>query len=220
MSVGPGEEWGSETTDPPEVEVSGTDADLATAVSGAPVGVRVRFHPDATSDLARALGLVGRAPGPVARLVPMDTLALAGERGVAVNAVILGVAPDRLAPWHRRIVFDVAVDGGAAVTVAATGVAVFVGQYLRGCDVSPRGHPGDGVCEVHIYGLPPGQRRAMRARLRSGTHLPHPAITTRRARTVAIRCSRHVPMEVDGRPAGRGTSLDVAVVPARYSLLL
>ena len=35
----------------------------------------------------------------------------------------------------------------------ATTVVVLVGQYLRGADVSPRGHPGDGAAEVQVYAM-------------------------------------------------------------------
>jgi diacylglycerol kinase family enzyme len=114
----------------------------------------------------------------------------------------------------------VVVDG-SAFTARATSVVVATGQFLRGFDVSPRGHPGDGWCEVQVYCLAPGQRRAMRARLRSGSHVPHPAITTRRGRSVSVRCGRAVPVEVDGKAAVRGaTGVSIEVLPAAFRLLI
>ena len=102
----------------------------------------------------------------------------------------------------------------------ATTVVVMNGQYLRGLDVSPRGHPGDGVAEAQLYGLPPGARRAMRARLATGAHLPHPAITVRRAHRVVVRAARPVVLEIDGASAGRITDLTVDLRPAAYRLLV
>lgn len=218
MSLRPGDEWGSEATRSADLDVSGDDADLAAAVAGAPEGVLIRFRPSAGSDLARALGL--RAGGsPTGREVPMDALAVTGA-GLAVNAVVWGVPVHQLRPWHRRRPVVLAVDGGAASTAAATTVVVLVGEHVGGFDVSPRGHPGDGVGELQVYALDPGQRRPMAARLGSGTHLPHPQITTRRMRRVSVRSKVPLPLEVDGRSLPPEPALDIELLPGRYSLLI
>ncbi|MGH8976353.1 MAG: hypothetical protein ACRD0C_24455, partial [Acidimicrobiia bacterium] len=190
-----GEEWGTPAGDAaPDLDVAGEDADLAAALAGAGSDPLVRFSPSANSDLARAVGLSGGATGELA--VPVDLLRLSSG-GVAVNTVVLGVPPDGLRWWHRPFRVEVVADGTALAVARATTVLVANGQFLRGFDVSPRGHPGDGWCEVQVYALPPGQVPAMRARLRSGTHVPHPGITVRRARSVVVRCEREIPVEVD-----------------------
>jgi hypothetical protein len=196
MNLRPGDEWGSETTRSADLDVSGDDADLAVAVAGAPHGVLIRFRPDAASDLARTLGLHPASPL-MGRALPMDALAVNG-RNLAVNGVVWGAPLHRPRPWHGRRPAEIAVDGGPVTTVPATTVVVLVGEYLAGYDVSPRGHPGDGVAELQIYALSPGQRRAMVARLGSGTHLPHPQITTRRVRRVNLRARSPMALEVDG----------------------
>jgi diacylglycerol kinase family enzyme len=139
---------------------------------------------------------------------------------VAVNSVVIGPAPDRLRTWHRPAGLTVEIDGVPVEAGAATTLVVMNGQYLRGLDVSPRGHPGDGVAEAQLYALPPAARRAMRARLATGAHLPHPAITIRRARQVIVRAARPVPLEVDGAPAGRVTEVRLDLRPAAYRLLV
>ena len=58
------------------------------------------------------------------------------------------------------------------------------GQYLRGIDVVPRGHPGDGRVEVQVYAVAAGERAGVRARLPQGVHLPHPDITQTTGRRV------------------------------------
>jgi hypothetical protein len=218
VNLRPGDEWGRETTRSADLDVSGDDADLAAAVAAAPEGVLIRFRPSRGSDLARALGL--RAGGsPTGREVPMDALAVTGA-GLAVNAVVWGVPVHQLRPWHRRRPLELAVDGGAPSVVVASTAVVLVGEHVRGFDISPRGHPGDGVGELQAYALDPGQRRAMVARLGSGTHLPHPQITTRRMRRVSLRSKVPLPLEVDGRSLPPQPNLEIELLPGRYSLLI
>ena len=214
-----GEEWGTPADGASaDLEVAGDDTALAVALVGAGADPLVRFVPSPASDLARAVGLPGGGPGTMA--VPVDLLRL-DDGGVAVNAVVVGVPPDRLRWWHRPFAVEVVVDG-TAFSARGTTVVVATGQFLRGFDVSPRGHPGDGWCEVQVYAVPPGQRRPMRSRLRSGSHLPHPGITTRRGRSVEVRCGRAVDVEVDGKKAAakRIRSVSVELVPAGFRLLI
>jgi diacylglycerol kinase family enzyme len=197
--------------------VAGTDADLAEALEGAGPDPLVRFLPSPASDLARAVGLGGSPPGSLS--LPMDALRLSGGR-LAVNSLVTGVAPDRLRLWHARRRAEVEVDGRRVFSGRATTVAVMNGQYLRGADLAPRGHPGDGTCEVQVYALPPAQRRLMRSRLASGSHLPHPAVTTARGRRVTVRWARSQPLEVDGRPSGETAGVEVELLPGAYRLLV
>ncbi|MGH9039206.1 MAG: hypothetical protein ACRDZ3_03150, partial [Acidimicrobiia bacterium] len=171
-------------------------------------------------DLARAVGLSEGSSGRLA--VPVDLMRL-GDGSLAVNAVVVGVPPDRLRWWHRPVPVEVVVDG-ASVSGRATTVVVASGQFLRGSDVSPRGHPGDGWLEVQVYCVPAGQRSQMRARLSSGAHLPHPGITARRGRlSVVVRFSKGMGgVEIDGRKTsvkGAG-EVAVSVVPAAFRLLV
>jgi len=234
-SIRPGQPWGTAASGPPDLEVTGDDRALASALTGAvadpvatvigggPADPLVRFVPGPDSDLARALGL-GSAAGGGGMALPLDALMVqAGDRSplqVVVNSVVIGVAPDRLRAWHRPAAFEAEADDKPIDTAAATTLVVMNGQYLRGLDLSPRGHPGDGVAEAQLYALPPGARRAMRTRLPTGAHLPHPAITIRRAHHVVLRAARPLPLEIDGAPAGQITSLDITLRPAAYRLLV
>jgi diacylglycerol kinase (ATP) len=141
-------------------------------------------------------------------------------RFVAVNSVVVGVAPDRLRRWHRPVGLTVEIDGAPVEAGAATSLVVMNGQYLRGLDVSPRGHPGDAVAEAQLYALPPAARRPMRARLAVGAHLPHPAITIRRARRIVVHASRPIALEIDRAAAGSITDLTITLRPAAYRLLV
>jgi hypothetical protein len=237
-SVRPGQAWGSEESGPADLEVTGGDGMLASVIGRGLADPLVRFSAAPGSDLARAVGLLpGAAPAGVA--LPLDVLDVVATNGfeqivadeahdssprratvVAVNSVVVGPAPDRLRSWHRPPGFSVEIDGASVDAAGATTLVIMNGQYLRGLDVSPRGHPGDAVAEVQLYALPPGTRRAMRARLATGAHLPHPAITIRRATRVTVRAARPVRLEVDGAPAGQITTLELTLRPAAYRLLV
>jgi hypothetical protein len=221
-SLRPGQSWGTETSSPPDVEVTGGDRRLAGVMESGVSDPLVRFTAASDSDLALAIGLIaGAAPAGLA--LPLDLLDVVADDGVtvvAVNSVVVGVAPDRLRAWHRAAGLSVEIDGAAVEAGNATSLVVMNGQYLRRLDLSPRGHPGDGVGEAQLYALAPGSRRAMRARLATGAHLPHPAITVRRARHVVVRAARPVPLEIDGTPARRITALSITLRPAAYRLLV
>jgi hypothetical protein len=223
MSIAKGAPWGSPEDSPPDLVVSGDDRDLAAAVASAPRGVLVSFVPAAGSDIARAVGLRSGAPHQGLAL-PMDALEL-GDGTLAVNAVVLGPPPDRLHAFDPTGAFTLALDGAAGAggrgeATRGTTVVVATGQWLRGVDLVPRGHPGDGRAEVQVYRLRRSERRAMRRRLPTGAHLPHPRITTRTAVEIEVRTGRPLRLEVDGRPVDRVATLRAIVAPARYRLLI
>jgi YegS C-terminal NAD kinase beta sandwich-like domain len=228
----PGQPWGTEASGPADFEVSGGDRVLAGVLGRGVTDPLVRFAAAADSDLARSIGLVAGA-APTGLALPLDALTFAADAGagvrspdggkgtpMAVNSIVVGVPPDRLKAWHRPAGLSVEIDGVALDAAGATSLAVMNGQYLRGLDLSPRGHPGDGVAEAQLYAVPPGARRAMRARLATGAHVPHPAITIRRARRIVVRASSPAALEVDGDAAGEVTAMEITLRPGAYRLLV
>jgi hypothetical protein len=213
--IKPGEEWGGPATGPPDLEVRGTDADLAREAF-AQTGALIKFAPTEDSDLARAVGLSAAHSTGVE--VPLDLLQV-GDRA-AVNMVVVGVPPDRCRPWTRRREVRVRVDDQDGWAGLATTVVIAVGQFRHGLDLVPRGHPGDGWAEVQVYALPPKDRTAMRARLGTGGHVPHPAIKQRRGRVVSVESAHALAVEADGEPAPWRDPLVVRVCPNAYRLLL
>jgi len=214
-----GEPWGGPASSPPDLEVDGDDADLAAAVAAAP-GALVVFRPGPGSDLARAVGLrAGSDPTPRATELPVDAVRLAGD-GLACNAVVLGVPPDRLRWTSPARSVEIDVDGQPWFAGSATTVVIANGQFLRGADIVPRGHPGDGRLEVQVYELRRRERRAMRRRLTTGAHVPHPRIRSRTARVVELRAARPVAFEADGVSGAAVATVGAEVVPSAFRLLL
>lgn len=212
-----GETWGSPATGPPDVVVAGGDPHIARVVSDHP-GARVALAEPSASDIASAVGLTSAA-SPGETELALDAIDL-GDGTVAVNVVVLGVPPDRLRRWHRRRALTVSVDDRPVFAGRASTVVVATGQYLRGADVVPRGHPGDGRIEVQVYALDPGQRAGMRRRLPGGTHVPHPAIVQVAGRRVDVAALRPWALEVDGCRAGRRAALRVGVRAGAWRLLV
>jgi len=205
---------------PAEWQVEGDDATLAAAVRDRP-GARVGFRPGHGSDLARALGL--HAAGAAALELTLDGLrVVADDRELfAVNMLVVGVAPDRARWFTRASGLRVRVDDRLAHDGPATAVVVASGQHLRGSDVVPRGHPGDGRVEVQVYAVRRGQRAGVRARLPQGVHLPHPDITQTSGRHVEVRADgRAVPLEVDGVGVPPARLVTVDVVPGAFVLVV
>lgn len=218
--IRPGEEWGSPADSPPDLEVAGGDATLAHAVAAAP-GALIRFRPDSTSDLGRAVGLAPGKPteGTPGTEVPLDALAL-DDGSLACNLCAVGTAPDHLRWTSPALELEIELDGRPWFSGRATTVVVATGQFLRGLDVAPRGHPGDGRAEIQVYELERRERRLMRARLLTGSHVPHPRIRQRSARTLTLRSARPAPCEVDGVARAPVAGLTITVVPGAYRLLV
>jgi hypothetical protein len=194
MTIRPGEPWGDTIARPGDLFVVSSDADLAShlgasAAGARPVGVD-------GGDLHRSLGAPGRRDQ-VQRL-PLDLLHVTadGRRHVAVAHVVMR----RRWPtgwWRGRIVAVMNVDRIGALNVA------------------PRAHPNDGrfdIVEVDAA-MSVRQRLQARTRLRHGTHVPHEAITVRRATRQSWNLAPAMQLWIDGVPRGSASSVEVSIVP-------
>jgi hypothetical protein len=182
-------------------------------------GALVRYRAAPDSDLARAVGV--SATGDLSGLaVPIDGL-LVEPGGHAVNGVVLGPPPHRIRATTSSARLAVSVNGREIATGRATTVVIASGQFFDGLDVVPRGHPGDGRLEVQVYALRRGERRAMRARLPQGVHLPHPRITTATGRRVEIHVQGgRLPLTIDGVAHASVADLTVTLIPGALRLML
>lgn len=232
-AVRAGEPWGEPSHGPPDLVVDGDDTDLAVALEralggaagvgeGQSPGPLVRFNPSSGSDIASALGIpAGGMSAPGTHAVPMDVLRLEGasSQHLVVNAVVMGTAPRRLRRWHRGRAVRVAVDGRDVLSGSdATTVVIMTGEFLVGDDLAPRGHPGDGKMEVQVYALVARERSAMRARLGTSSHVPHPRIIQRSGKVAEIEFDRPRPLTIDGKPSVPTSQLAITLLPSAYRL--
>jgi len=94
-------------------------------------------------------------------------------------------------------------------------VAAMNAEFLGPWDVAPRAHPGDGLLDVVDVSpaMGPGDRWRARSRLRTGGHVPHPAISLGRRAAVQLDLDRATPVWLDGERVGDARRLSVRVEP-------
>ena len=208
MTIRPGEPWGETRTAPEGLIVADDEAALANAITGGRRDVALR-----TGELLRALGHASNGrraanrrdsapqPGDSALALPCDAYDVVMRRGadeqrtVAVSTVLVGTL--RTPHWW-------ATSGG----------------FIGALNVAPRAHPNDGMIDTLEFTRQPSLRTllAIRRRMRLGDHLPHPALTARRAERAEWQGSRPAPVIVDGRRRGRFDAVTVAVRSDAFTL--
>jgi hypothetical protein len=90
-------------------------------------------------------------------------------------------------------------------------VVVMNAQWLGRLYLGPRAHPNDGLLDVFDARLRPLDLLKVRARARTGTHLPHPGIAVRRAPAVQVGFDRPLTLWLDGERVGAVRNLSVRV---------
>jgi len=100
-------------------------------------------------------------------------------------------------------------------------LAVMNAEFLGRWDVAPRSHPNDGRLDVlRVRGMRLGQRWQAWRRLPTGTHVPHPSITTERVTTLDVTFAEPTPIRLDGVVAGSARHLVVRVEPDALTVCL
>ena len=197
MTIRPGAPWGHEVARPDGLVTVDGDRSLVAALARAdrpPVAV-------ASGDLARTLGVMSLGHRSTVNEFPIDLLHVrlddAGEPIVAC-AHVVARSPLGRGHWCRG-------------PILAVMNAEFIGEW----DVAPRGHPNDGRAEVFDVdaSMSVRHRIAARRRLRTGTHVPHPRVSTRSVRSGTWSFARPLEVVVDGRGVGRASRLAVDVMP-------
>jgi len=181
--IGRGDPWG-ELVDPPDGLIGvASDAEAASVD-----GDRVRLT---GGDLLASLG--GPTTGSQVGRFDIDLLRVASDEGVHV-AIAHVIARGRT--WWRGPI-------AGAFNVDRRGR----------WDAAPRAHPGDGLLDVIEVdaGMSVRDRWQAWRRLPTGTHVPHPAITVRRARAVSWTFDPPRRLWVDGERRGFVRCLKVTV---------
>jgi hypothetical protein len=86
-------------------------------------------------------------------------------------------------------------------------------QFVGDLDLGPRSHPGDGLLDTYDARLPVSQLVQVRARARTGSHLPHPGIAQRRTSAIQVELDRPLGVWLDGERIGTGRVLSVRLHP-------
>jgi hypothetical protein len=93
-------------------------------------------------------------------------------------------------------------------------------EWLGEWDLGPRAHPGDGLLDVTEGSLPLRDRLTARRRARTGSHLPHPGLRTRRTGAITLELDRPLPVFLDGEAVGAGRRLVLRVEPDALTVVV
>jgi diacylglycerol kinase family enzyme len=195
VTIERGQPWGDAVQSPTDLLVAPTDrAAREFVVRQRERGTTVRPVGLGGGDLARTMGGGhDRFPGIVTR-ASVDLLRVqAGDR---VTWAIAHVVARR--SWHRgEVVFAMN--------------AQFFGAY----DIAPRSHPNDGKVDIlHVAAeMSWRARRAAARRARTGTHVPHPQLSTRQLSDYSAEFARPLVIWVDGQRWGKAPGVRITVEP-------
>lgn len=203
MSVGRGRGWGVSGALPPDGVVVGTDAEARAVVEGARrAGAPLPTLGLLGGDLCRTLG----GPG--------DERRLRSDEAVTVRVDVGAVLLDGTLHWF--VAHLIARRSWWRGRVIAVMNAEFLGTW----DLGPRAHPGDGLLDITDGTLPFGDRLAARRRVRTGTHVPHPALATRRVAAWQTELDPPLDVWLDGERVGRSAGLSVRVEPEALTVVV
>jgi len=87
-------------------------------------------------------------------------------------------------------------------------------------DLGPRSHPNDGLLDTFDAALTFDDLWKVRARLPTGSHLPHPRIKEKRTPEIAVSFRRPVVVEVDGAVVGRAHRLQIGLEPDALTVVM
>jgi len=196
VTVERGAAWGWPEALPAEGVVVRTDAEARAIVETARrAGDDIPTLGLAGGDLCRTLG----GTGDVARLHGADAMTFPIDVGAAlVDGRLHWFVAHLVARrswWRGRI------------------VAVMNAQWLGSWDLGPRSHPNDGRLDVADGDLSLGDRLKARRRLPTGTHVPHPGISTRQVAAWQTDLEPALDVWLDGVRVGRASALSVRVEP-------
>ncbi len=106
----------------------------------------------------------------------------------------------------------VAVEGGGPIFSHRT-VVVMNASHRGTSDLGPRAHPNDGLLDVTEGRLGTWDRVRARRRLPTGSHLPHPDLSTSRVHTLEVSFQRPARLSLDDRDLGWVDSLVIRCLP-------
>ncbi len=202
MTIQRGQPWGRTAPLPPDAPIISTNSELRQTVSdqrseagtSQPIGVL-------GGDLWQVVGAPGgglqRLRSDQAHTAQIDLISVRAD-GENLWACVSVLA--RTSWWYGPV------------------VAVMNAEFAGRWRIAPAAHPNDGrlhVLEMGINGPPLRlrERFVARGRLRTGSHIPHPAISVRRVTDADFRFERPLQLWLDGERIGKCQQLSVRAVP-------
>ena len=197
MTIKPGEEWGRDAPLPDGAPVFDNDADLRQHIevhrrSGADVPPVGLIGGDLWTTMGAPVGGVTRLRSHAARTAPIDIASiLVDGRQCWFGSHLVA----RRSWWRGRI------------------LVVLNAEWLGGWDLGPRSHPNDGRVDVYETTMSMSQRWKAKKRLATGSHLPHPDISSQRVKAFQTTLDPPLALRLDGVSIGDAKHITVRVEP-------
>lgn len=174
MTIKKGEAWGEPGTFPSDGVIVDSDR--------------------AASRLLEAARLAGRE-FPVIGMSAGDLCHTLGGRGDLTMTFTVDVGEALIDGRHHYFLAHLtAQEGGRWRRFVVAMNAQWIGDWNFG----PRAHPNDGLLDVSEADLQRFEWHKVRARLATGSHLPHPRIKTQRTTAITLEFPKAVAVLVDG----------------------
>ena len=195
MGIRPRQDWGESARPPPEAVPVRNDAEARAAVTDA------RRKSVALPELLLSGGDLHRTLG--GRVSNSDRVSNDSEHLSRFDCDLGSALLDGRIQWFTAHL--IARRGWLKGPLLLAFNAAFLGHW----NLAPKGHPGDGLLEILEVSDSMGAGERLRAlrRLRSGNHLPHPAIRTSRRGTFNCSFARPTAIWLDGEWAGEVRNL-------------
>jgi hypothetical protein len=198
VTIEKGAPWGEPARLPAGAVVVGSDAEAGAVLAEARrAGARAPVIGLVGGDLRRTMGGTADEAG----LRTGEGVMFPVDAGTANGAPFVAHAVVRNRRWTRV-------------------VAAFNAQWWGAWNAAPRAHPNDGFLDIYDARLGVADLRKVRARLATGSHLPHPRIAGRRAAAVELSFERALPLWLDGGPVGRVSRLALGIEPDALTVVL
>lgn len=198
MTIRKGEQWGAAGELPAHGVVCADDAEAHHVVTAA-LRAQEPIPPLGLEggDLCRTLGGVGK--GTTTVVCDLGVALLDGRLHWFVSSLVA-----RRGSWWR---------GRAWLAMN--------GAYLGDWNVAPRAHPGDGLLDVLDIRVGPTVWPQARRRMRTGAHVPHPAIAEKRTSGTQVELERPMHVWLDGiRSEEAVRSISVRVEPDALTVVV
>lgn len=191
MTIRKGEEWGRRDIVPPSFFIAEDDADAASQPAGTPFAL-------CRGDMYNALGLP-RLPvhHQECTIISIDALMCDIAFTNGSSEIVKAFSQVAIGSWWN----------GRHIIATNSG-------FSRGLHIAPRSHPNDGEFDIVMLGekMPLRQRFIAKRKAKTGTHVPHPDITIKRASSCLF--SRERPQErlsIDGVAVSNWTSVAISI---------
>lgn len=196
MTIEKGKPWGSPCSVPAHRIVVESDSELADCAAEVPVSLN-------GGDVWKSLGSPAvPAVGMTGTKVNVDAIVITIDNEGNIRAA----SSIEIGSWHKR---------GRYICIANS-------SFVKEKNIAPRAHPNDGSLDYLEIDetMSWRQRWSASRRARTGTHIPHPQITTKRVKDIQIDRQHSEVLRIDGIQVNEWQSIRVQIDSDHWQVIV